>query len=213
MHMSKMSITDAAEHFGVSKEAIHNRIRRGSLGIVIEDGVKMVTVDNNSVIKSQPRKGNVTQDNRYYKFLEEQNARLQDKVEKLENETRGLREQKEQMLIEERIKIEQIYKEKDEQLKNILNAISANFMLNSPTEDKLEKFEHVEAEIEDSPSQGDNTQLSSLKKYLKERGFSKPKRDKIKSRFKEIAKKDKRITVRSKKLYIDLTKYDYKDLL
>ncbi|SMP86042.1 hypothetical protein SAMN06314042_10130 [Epsilonproteobacteria bacterium SCGC AD-308-O04] len=213
--MSKMSIADAAEYFGVSKEAIHNRIRRGSLDTLIEDGVKQVVIDpaNKNVIKPQMRKTAPPQDDRYYKLLEEQNVKLQEKVEKLENETRSLREQKEQMLIEERLKIEQIYKDKDEQLKNILNAITSNFMLNPPVEEKLEELDHVEAEIEESPIETKQSKLISLKKYLKDSGLSKSKRDKVQNRFEKIAKKDKRIIVLDKKLYIDLARYDYKDLL
>lgn len=212
--MSKMSVADAADYFGVSKEAIHNRIRRGSLSSAMEEGIKLVVIDeaNADVMKLQTRKVTPPQDNRYYRLLEEQNAKLQEKVEKLENETRTLREQKEQMLIEERIKIEQIYKDKDEQLKNILNAITSNFILNPPAEDKLAKFDHVEAEIEESPVETKESKLISLKKYLKDRGLSKSKRDKIKSRFEDRVKKDKRIIVLDKKLYIDLAKYDYEDL-
>ena len=210
-----MSIADAAEYFGVSKEAIHNRIRRGSLDTLIEDGVKQVVIDpaNKNVIKPQMRKTAPPQDDRYYKLLEEQNVKLQEKVEKLENETRSLREQKEQMLIEERLKIEQIYKDKDEQLKNILNAITSNFMLNPPVEEKLEELDHVEAEIEESPIETKQSKLISLKKYLKDSGLSKSKRDKVQNRFEKIAKKDNRIIVLDKKLYIDLARYDYKDLL
>jgi len=213
--MSKMSIADAAEHFGVSKEAIHNRIRRGSLETLIEDGIKLVIIDptNKSVVKPQIRKTAVGQDDRYYKLLEEQNTKLQLKVEKLENETRDLREQKEQMLIEERIKIEQIYKDKDEQLKNILNAITSNFMLNSPVIEKVEELDHVEAEIEDNIVETRKSMIVSLKKYLKDSGLSKSKRDKIKNRLRNTAKNDKRIIILGKKLYLDLSKYDYKDLL
>ena len=40
--MSKLKIADAASKLGVSKEAIHNRIRRGSLDCIVEDGVKFV---------------------------------------------------------------------------------------------------------------------------------------------------------------------------
>jgi predicted DNA-binding protein YlxM (UPF0122 family) len=36
--MKKMTIADAAEYFNVSKEAIHNRIRRGSLDCIVETG-------------------------------------------------------------------------------------------------------------------------------------------------------------------------------
>jgi len=45
--MQKMNIAEASEFFGISKEAIHNRIRRGSLVSVVEDGVKFVMVDKN----------------------------------------------------------------------------------------------------------------------------------------------------------------------
>ena len=44
--MDKMSVAEAAEFFGVSKEAIHNRIRRGSLASDIVDGQKYVVIDS-----------------------------------------------------------------------------------------------------------------------------------------------------------------------
>ncbi len=214
--MLKMSIADAAEHFGVSKEAIHNRIRRGSLQSVVEDNTKFVMIDNNAqtptkrgVQKSSFKKTDSSSDDRYYKLLEEQNAKLQNRVELLESETRTLREQKERMLIEERIKIEQIYKDKDEQLKNILNAISSKFMLNAPI--SVDEPEHLEAEIEETPST--KSELISLKSYLNEGNFSKKRKEKIKHTFKKRAKKDNRIIVIGKKYYIDLYKYDYSDLI
>lgn len=214
--MLKMSITDAAEHFGVSKEAIHNRIRRGSLKSVVEDNIKLVIIDNSlqTVTKTPPqktpRKSTVNSDDRYYKLLEEQNAKLQSRVESLENETKTLREQKEQMLIDERNKIEQIYKDKDEQLKNILNAISSKFMLDAPIDEVQDEDDHLEAEIEEDDSK---SELVSLKTYLNEGNFSKKRKEKIKATFKKRAKKDSRIIVLGKKYYIDLVKHDYSDLL
>lgn len=213
--MSKLSVSDAADKLGVSKEAIHNRIRRGSLQSVVENGVKLVIVNANessqiSSKKIDSKKITNHTDERYYKFLEEQNNKLQQKVEILEGETRALRDQKEQMLIEERIKIEQIYKEKDEQLKNILNAISSKFMLNSQKSEQYAKEEHFEAEIdEEKPQEGHR--LMSLNKYLKSKDFSKKKILKIKERFKEHSKDDSRIVTIGKKYYIDLQKYDYSD--
>ena len=216
--MPKMNIADAAEYFGVSKEAIHNRIRRGSLSSFIENGVKLVIVDktNTGAVKPQIRKQSAINDDRYYKLLEEQNEKLQVKVEKLEDETRSLREQKEQMLIQERIKIEQIYKDKDEQLKNILGTLSSQFMLNTP-ELKVES-EHLEAEIEDAQElqkveHVKFNRLISLKKYLKKNKYSSKKQDKIKKRFKKIAsKKDERVIVIDEKYYLNLDKYDYSDI-
>ena len=213
--MKKMSVADAAVFFGVSREAIHNRIRRGSLQSVVEDGVKMVIVDEKTKKTAQQQtkraqKTNSSNDERYYKLLESQNAKLQERIEKLENETRSLREQKEQMLIEERNKIEAIYKEKDEQLKNILHTLSTKFMLGAPLES--EEPEALEAEI--SVEEEVASEIVSLKKYLKTQEFSKKKQEKIKKRFEKAAKKDdERVIVIGKKFYLDILKYDYHDLV
>lgn len=216
--MSTMSIEEAAKYFSISKEAIHNRIRRGSLVSSIVDGVKMVDVDKNTKktpLKKTPvsRKSTTPKvDDRYYKLLEEQNTQLQTKVEKLENETKSLREQKELMLIQERIKIEQIYKDKDEQLKNILTTLSSQLMLNAPLEaSEIKKAEHVEAEIE--VQEEVVGELISLKKYLKSLDISEKKKEKIKARFHKKAKKDNRIIIFGSKYYIDVIKFDYSDLI
>jgi len=176
--MAAMTILEAAEHFGVSKEAIHNRVRRGSLVVTLVDGVKMVEIEGNAKSTIKPkattrRRATAKSSNdKYYRLLEEQNAQLQSKVEKLEGETRSLRDQKEEMLIQERIKIEQSYKEKDEQLKNILSTISSQFMLNAP--ENTHNEEHFDAEIEAEEEQKESKKgaLISLKKYMKKNNFS-----------------------------------------
>lgn len=216
--MSKMSINDAAEHFGVSKEAIHNRIRRGSLKSIVEDGVRLVVVDGStpkrSVTRNTIAKATLS-DDRYYKLLEEQNAKLQSRVEVLETETRSLRDQKEQMLIEERIKIENIYKEKDEQLKSILSSISSQFMLNSPQlqgEEFIE--EHVEAEIEiPQEEEEEDSKIISLKKYLKKLNLSEKKQEKIYKKFKKLESKDERIILKGKKYFLDVKRFSYEDII
>lgn len=219
--MAKLTISDAAEQLGVSKEAIHNRIRRGSLHSVVENGVKLVVLSKDESAQVPSKKINSktathNSDDRYYKFLEEQNVKLQHKVETLEGETRSLRDQKEQMLIEERIKIENIYKEKDEQLKNIINAISSKFMLNAPQEASMgmddELFE-AEIQVREPKESIENRRLISLNKYLKSKDFSKKKISKMKEKFQEQAKEDSRIITIGKKYYIDLQKYDYSDLM
>ncbi len=217
--MSKMSIADAALRLGISKEAIHNRIRRGSLESLVEDGVKYVLLDKTAqtatkaTVKRATTRRSPEPDARYYKLLEEQNEKLQLKVDQLESETKNLRDQKEQMLIQEREKIEQIYKDKDEQLKSILNAISSQFLLNTPTPElTIEKEEVVETVIE-APQEEKRSGLISLKKYLKEQKFLKKKCEKIKSRFKKVAKKDSRVIKVGKKYYLDLAKFDYSNLI
>jgi len=211
--MARFTITDAAKKLGVSKEAIHNRVRRGSLNSVVENGIKYVIIEAQVISKASNRTSAKKQalhvEDRYHKLLQEQNEKLQQRVDTLENETRSLRDQKEQMLIDEREKIEQIYKQKDEQLKNILNAISSKFMLNAPDEDieDVENIVEVELEEEDKPQ----SNLISLNKYLKQKDISKKKAQKIKDRFKKHAKNDSRIIKVGNKFYIDLEKYDYSD--
>ncbi len=218
--MKKMSVAEAAKKFGVSKEAIHNRIRRGSLKSVVENGIKMVLIDTNVQMQQRKRVTNTQVDDRYYKLLEEQNAKLQEKVEKLENETRSLRDQKEAMLIEEREKIERIYKEKDEQLKNILTTLSAKLMLTPPQEEIIEEQEvtheeTLDAEIEPFLEAEEEipSKVVSLKKYLKKQKFSQKKIDKIMKKFKKIAKKDDRVVSLGSKYYIDTLKFDYSDII
>lgn len=226
--MSKLTISDAAQFLGVSKEAIHNRIRRGTLECIVENDLKFVLINenessNNAVKKPSALKQTTSSDDKYYRFLEEQNTKLQNRVDTLEGETRSLRDQKEQMLIDERIKIENIYREKDEQLKSIINAISSKLLLTTSQEtfegeiDEVKDIEdELSDELDDEDEIGDeqedpNNRLTSLNKYLKSQNFSKKKIAKIKEKFKQNSKDDSRVVVVGKKYYIDFQKYDYSD--
>lgn len=218
--MKKMSINEAAEHFGISKEAIHNRIRRGSLEALLENGVKMVLIDeakSSSTKRPAPQRAKTSVNSeRYYKLLEEQNAKLESRVEHLEDETRALRDQKELMLIQEREKIEQIYKEKDEQLKNILATLSSQFMLNTSMQAKpaeIEEALEVEIEPQELPQELAKEKPISLKKYLKKMEFSEKRVAKIVAKFEKIAQNDARFIKVGSKYYLDPQQYDYSDLL
>jgi len=209
--MKKLSVVDAAEYFGISKEAIHNRIRRGSLESLMEDGQKMVIISDEiktKATRTTTRAKSKTPNDRYYQLLEEQNKSLQERVSVLEGETRTLRDQKELMLIDERKKIEQIYRDKDEQLKNVLSTLSKQFLLNTPLDLKEEP---VEVEMIEEPEVIQRP--ISLKKYLKSTKFSEKKLAKIKAKFKKRASKDERILTIGSKIYLNLSKYDYSDLL
>ena len=195
--MAKLTIQEASDHFKVSKEAIHNRIRRGSLPSMSEHGVKYVIVDEVITQNKQP-----TNDDKYYSFLEEQNKVLQEKVERLEKDNSSLRDQKELMLIEERIKIENIYKEKDEQLKNILQTISAKFLSQHGTHN-VSNVEIIDVESDEI----------TLKKYLRSLGLKPKKEEKIRTRFKMLAHSDERILIRDNKLFVNPKLYSYGDLL
>lgn len=210
-----MTVAQAAEHYKISKEAIHNRIRRGSLTSIIENGVKYVAV---AEAKSTPSKH---QDQRYYDYIEEENSRLRERVSKLENETTSLRDKREASLIAEREKIEQIYKERDEQLRSVLHVVASKFLtaqnMNQVIDDAVNENEPSEdAElISESPiiTQEDESDMITLKQFLKLKDYSKKKAKKIKARFEKNAKKDKRIFTIKEKIYIRPNSFDYSDFL
>ena len=212
--MSKMTVAEASEYFKISKEAIHNRIRRGTLDCVIEHGTKYVVVGE---VKSEPAQTNTGND-KYYSYIEQENAVLKAKVSELEGETRSLREQREQMLIEEKVKIEQIYKERDIQLKSVLQVVASKFLTHQNMEDVIE--EAVAAEEEPSEEIDDvidvveeEDDFVSLKQFLKLKMYSKKKRVKIKARFEKYAFDDERILLKGGKIYLTPNHYDYSDLI
>ncbi|OQX59764.1 MAG: hypothetical protein B5M52_02330 [Helicobacteraceae bacterium 4484_230] len=204
--MGKMTIAEAAQHFNVSKEAIHNRVRRGSLDSVIENGVKYVILGEAKRAAQTP-----PSDTRYYEYIEKENVRLSEKVDKLERETSRLREQREQMLIDDREKIERIYKERDEQLKSILQVVTSRMIAQSGM-DSVEE-DAVTAEVVEEKSDPDIEKPVLLKVFMKLKGYGKKKRKKIKARFKKRVGRDERIILKNKKLFLKPRHFDYSDLL
>ena len=67
----KYTIEETAKKFKVSKEAIHNRIRRGSLDCVIEHGVKYVLLDEPTTVVKPTN-------DKYYAYIEEENSDLKE---------------------------------------------------------------------------------------------------------------------------------------
>lgn len=231
--MPKMTVAEAAEHFKISKEAIHNRVRRGSLNSVIENGVKYVLLPEE---KPAPQT-----EHRFHEYIEKENQQLKEKNGKLEAEIDRLRDQREAMLIAEREKVEQIYKERDEQLKNVLQVFVSKLLPEKAVETVIEEAvsaeiveEAEEAQAPDSfeegvieedvtvsgvedkpdPFEGDEfDDLVSLKHFLKLKGYGKKQRKRIKERFTESAEDDSRVLVRKGKLYLRPYHFDYSDLL
>jgi len=203
----KLSVAQAAEKFKVSREAIHNRIRRGSLDCVIEHGVKYVLIDEPASITKTP------ENDRYHTYIEEENRVLKEKVKELEKQNLSLRDQKEIMLIEEKKKIEQIYKERDEQLKQILNTIGSKF-LPRPEEETLDNNSKKDKSFTDVfDVEALVSEPIRLKKFLQLKAYKPAKRLRIKNRFKRLLGQDRRVFRQEGKIYIDPEKFDYKDLL
>jgi valyl-tRNA synthetase len=206
--MKKMTIADAAEYFNVSKEAIHNRIRRGSLDCIVDNGVKYVAVES---AKSNAS-ANVVSDSRYTHYIEQENERLREKVDVLEKETSRLRDQREQMLIDERVKVEQIYKERDAQLRSVLHVVATKFLSHASVDDVMEEAKTVEA-INVDVVDTEIEEWVSLKSFLKLKRYNDKEKKKIKSRFEAVMGDDVRLSLRNGKVFLNPSEYDYSDLL
>lgn len=207
--MKKLTIADAADHFGVSKEAIHNRVRRGSLNCIVEDGVKYVVI---ATPKGTQNTNNVP-DARYTQYIEQENERLRGRVDVLESETSRLRDQREQMLIDERIKVEQIYKERDAQLRNVLHVVATKFLSHVNPEAVMQegmergKIDAINADVVEADG------WISLKDFLKLKRIKDEAKKKIKKRFEKLQGSDVRVSVRDEKLYLNPAEFDYSDLI
>jgi hypothetical protein len=223
--MSKLTIADAALQLGVSKEAIHNRIRRGSLKSIIENGVKFVILGEEKSNTST----HAPSSDRYTQYIESENIRLRDRVEVLETETTRLRDQREEMLIAQRVNVEEIYKERDAQLRNILNVVATRFLshVNPDTvvregmgQESVEQeeptiiYDHDAINAHIIPDATLNDDWVSLKSFLKLKRYPEVIKKNLKRRFKAAALEgDERFIEKNEKLYLNPSMYDYSDLL
>ena len=214
---------EAAKFLGVSKEAIYNRLRRGSLNSVVEEGIKYIVLQQNTSKEPKIRKSDThqQQDSAYVDLLKAQVEELKLKNEKLELDKEKLIADKERMLIESKEKIEMIYKERDEQLKTILSLASRQIghssditppNTNRQTEDyvfepqmspveEADVMEHDEEEELEEPISV-YSDSRDLRSYLKEKGFSKKEKRHINDELSKKAHQLHNVMDKDGKIYI-----------
>ena len=210
----KLTVIQTAELLGVSKEAIYNRIRRGSLEVVIENGIKYVILTEDVKKSTHSRKITNNISDAYIELLKGEMKELKERNRALEADKDRLIAEKEKLLIESKEKIEQIYKQRDEQLKTILSLATKNILENKNYKNNeiiidedmnRKRKDAIEAEI-DAEADGVSTQeivesysdWQDLRDYLKQKGYSKKEKKIIKEEFNKsidentLSKKEKR---------------------
>ncbi len=190
----KLTVMDMAKYLGVSKEAIYNRLRRGTLDSVLEDGKKYVILTDTLKREGRlPKRANITTnlDSDYVDLLKAQVEELKIKNQKLEDDKERLLLDKERMLIESKDKIEQIYKERDEQLKTILTLANVPSLQNNATkkvkieeESYIEEIEIEEEDIVDKMCESFED-WKELKEYFREKVFTSEEERKIERKVKK----------------------------
>jgi len=219
----RFSIEEYAKRFKMSKEMIHNKIRTKKLDYVIEEGVVYINVTNSSrgeelkpasleknssapTPASPPAKTSIGM---VISLYQKENHHLKLKIKELEAKIDSLIHDKEQMLIADRNRIEEIYTAKDEQLKNILEVLSSKLILlrNDNT------VHDVVATAPQNPIPLVSSGVIELKRYLKFIGIGAEERKTVRNRFSQAYGSDIRIIQKEGEFYVDLSKYDYTDLL
>ncbi len=161
--MKKLTVSEAAKYFDITKEAIYNRVRRGKLSTVTEEGLKYVVVDDkipqNKRSSIQNKQTNKTNNEKYVSYLEKEVDELKNKVQYLEKENRKLIQEKVELLEKSKKELEAIFNKRDEQLKNILHLMNEKYTL-----PKIESVEVIDADINKKKSKKKNNKSKKKRK-------------------------------------------------
>ncbi|MDP3290564.1 MAG: hypothetical protein Q8M43_00875 [Sulfuricurvum sp.] len=217
----RFTVDEYAKTFKMSKEMIQNKLRTKRLNYIIEGGVTYIIVPRSSLDEEKrqelaqhakpsaaapaPQKTTVGM---IIALYQKENQHLKLKIKELETKIDRLVNDKEQMLIAERERIEEIYTAKDEQLKNLLEVINTKLLLSR--DNSVHDVDITEsAPVTPSLSSG----IIELKRYLKFIGMGSDERKAVKRRFELAYGSDIRIIQKEGEFYVDLSKYDYTDFL
>lgn len=220
--MSKVPVSEAAEILGVTKEAVYNRIRRGTLKTFEKDGVKYVVLEgyepqtapksapktSKSAKSSESKKAAKTGEFDVNEFLLSQIGELKEQNQNLQADKERLFREKEQILLNNKTEIAQIYRERDEKIRNFLNLLERPLLARQ----NGEYAAPIDVEFVESKPENEG-KWTSLAEFLKSQNLSgkslKKTQNKIiknigKSKF--IKFKKGVIMVKSKKISKELDK-------
>ncbi len=215
----RLTLDEYCKHFKMSKELVNSKIRAKKLDYIIEESQLFIIVEDKknflteekvlsreNLQVSKPKTTVAT----VLALYQKENNFLKNKIAQLEAKIDKLIDDKEQMLRDERDKIEHIYSSKDTQLKNILELVNKKMELERKTTmiHEIESFEH-----QDESNLLNNSDVVELKEYLRSLNIKSSQRKIIKKQFLDAYDNDVRVMHKDGKLYLDLSKYDYSDLL
>ena len=213
----RFTIEEYAKAYSISPEMVQSRLRRNRLNYIIENGTTYIVVPKHQVPehkdeseKSEKKTTVATVINLYQK----ENHYLKLKIKELEDKVDRLVAEKEQLLKDERERIEKVYADKDTQLKTILELINTKLLLESTSaEHVIESATHSETAIEANLEAEEHNKPVELKQYLRSLGLKSSQRKSIKRRFAEAFGADSRVLLKNGLFYLDFDRFDYSDLL
>ena len=199
--MKKVSIGEAAEILGISKEAVYNRIRRNSLRaeesggvryVLLDDGVQSELASQSSAKSTRTGGGAGTQS--FIDYLIKEVAELKGKIEALQEDKDRLHKEKEEILIASKEEIKLMYKERDEKLGYFLSFFDKPLI-------SAKNREAKPFDVEVKEKVYDEREWTSLDKFI--RSLKRKKRPKAQSLIIENIGKSEFIRVEGNELLIN----------
>lgn len=219
----RLTLDEYSKQFKMSKEMLNSKIRSKRLNYIIENGVTYIIVAKNTLstqeesTKEEPSDTTPTKPLSLTKpkttvamvlgLYQRENRQLKEKIAELESKIDRLIDDKEQMLRSEMQKIEQVYSQKDMQLKNILELLNAKY--SAQVAETIHEIEH----IEEQKTTKKQEEIVELKSYLKSLDLEPYQRKIIKKRFLAVYNEDIRVIKQNGNIFLNFSKYDYSDLL
>ncbi len=200
--MKKVSIGEAAEILGISKEAVYNRIRRNSLRAEESGGVRYVLLDD-EMQQSEPASQSSAKSSRtsgaagtqsFIDYLIKEISELKGKIEALQSDKDRLHKEKEEILIASKDEIKLMYKERDEKLRYFLSFFDKPLLSS-----KNREVKPYDVEIKEKTF--DRSEWTSLAKFVK--SLKRKKRLKAQSLIIENIGKSEFIRVEGNELLIN----------
>lgn len=215
----RLTIDDYAKRFELPMTTVHSKLRAKELDYSIENGIVYIMLEQPAQQKQKTSVGTIIA------LYQKENQQLKNRIQELESKIDRLIDDKEQMLRDERVRIEHLYQSKDEQLKTVLELINTKLQLSQPPriEPVEEELHHIDVDQEEEyplPTEQEelekrdlNPHKISLRKYLKNIGLEPLEKRLIKRRFAGAYGSDIRVLQHNGEFYLDLLKFDYSDLL
>ena len=222
----RFTIDEYARAYSISPEMVHSRLRRNRLNYIVEDEETFIVVPKHQVPYHVDETSSQSNEKEAAPVLEQkkttvatviglyqkENRYLKLKIEELEAKVDRLIQDKEQLLKDERSRIEKVYSDKDAQLKTILELINIKLLQEGSIQENEEQALILEEQIP-TPHLENTIEPVELKQHLRSLNIKSAMRKTIKRRFSDAFGSDSRILLKNGLFYLDLNRYDYSDLL
>lgn len=174
--MTKLSVAKAAKTLGITKEAVYNRIRRGTLQSVTENGLKYVLMEQKPQQQNQSSNQNVENyQEKYINHLLKQVDELKDENKRLHEQKDKLHEEKQNLLVDSKNEMKSLFIERDIQLQGIISILTKpllEFSKKKLTYQSEEKNDELNAYEKDIVIDVKVEKWQEIGEYMKEKGYS-----------------------------------------